>query len=213
MKPTFDIENTYIKKTVVGLDEAGCGPWAGPLVAGCVYIDQRYMDEDTTALFNDSKKLSENQRLRAFEKIQLSQNIIYGVGIVSVEEIDDLKLSLAHKLCMKRSYDNMKPKMLDLPDVALVDGIRKPHFDCADIVCVKKGDQLSLSIAAASIVAKVTRDHIMRDLHDDFPHYHWARNAGYGTKAHQEAIHKNGLTPHHRKSFKPIAHYLLAQSE
>ena len=178
---------------VCGVDEAGRGPWAGPVVAGAVILDPQAIPEGLA----DSKKLKPARREALLAEIERTARI--GVGVAEVGEIDDLNILQATLLAMARAVEDLGVE----PGLALVDGNREPKLLCP-ARCVVKGDDRSLSIAAASIVAKVTRDHMMADLADRFPGYGWERNAGYGTKEHQEALRTLGVTPAHRRSFAPI---------
>lgn len=175
----------------IGIDEAGRGPLAGPVVSAAINIES--IPKNLYEQINDSKKLTENKR-----------NYIYGylkefagVGISSVQEIDDLNILNAAMLSMKRAYDALSLKQ-ESTDV-FIDGNKSPITNAK---CVIKGDSLSIEIAAASIVAKVTRDKIMVDLDELYPLYNFKKNKGYGTKDHKKAISDFGLTIHHRKSFK-----------
>ena len=183
---------------VAGVDEAGRGPWAGPVVAAAAVLDPATLPADLGTRLDDSKKLSKKVRDELFEALQ--EHALLGVGIASVAEIDARNILAATLLAMRRA-------VLDLPvspDHALVDGNRPPDLPCP-VQTVIRGDGLSLSIAAASIVAKVTRDRIMAELALLHPGYGWERNAGYGTKAHRDGLQRHGVTTHHRRSFKPIA--------
>lgn len=191
---------------VAGVDEAGRGPWAGPVVAGAVILDVRSLPPDLPASIDDSKKLSAVRRLEAFER--LSACAIIGVGMAGVDEIDTVNILAASHLAMARAVEALATQ----PDVALVDGNRAPQL-CCRAHCLIGGDALSLSIAAASIVAKVTRDRIMSDLAKIFPGYGWEHNAGYGTPYHRGALERLGVTPHHRRSFQPVAHILSQHGE
>jgi ribonuclease HII len=191
--PDLSFENSAPFTPVCGVDEAGRGPWAGPVVAGAAILD---IDTMPTGL-NDSKKLSHAKREVLFEALQ-SQ--ITGVGIASVEEIDRLNILNATYLAMRRAVAALRVA----PAFALIDGNKIPPDLGCPAEAVVKGDGRSLSIAAASIMAKVTRDRIMFDLAQQFPGYGWETNAGYGVKAHAEALTRLGVTPHHRRSFKPI---------
>lgn len=202
--PSFDLECAF-GTLVAGFDEAGCGPWAGPVVAACAILDIKKTPPFILESINDSKKLSKKVRQKLFEEFQNAKNnwIDFGVAASSVEEIDAINIRQAVMLAMSRAYKKLSQK----PTAALVDGTLKLNLDipCKSII---KGDAQSFSIAAASILAKETRDQIMNDLHNEFPHYLWNKNAGYGTKDHQEALAKFGITKYHRKSYKPIAAYL-----
>lgn len=179
---------------VAGIDEVGRGPWAGPVVAAAVILDPTHLPEG----INDSKQLSKPRREALREQIMASA-VAVGVGVCTPEEIDRLNILGATKLAMLRAYEGLGVT----PSTALIDGNQLPALPCA-MQALVKGDALSLSIAAASIVAKVTRDQMMEDLAHEFPHYGWERNAGYGTALHQQALARYGVTPHHRRSFAPI---------
>lgn len=202
--PNFSIENNYRAKgfsIIAGIDEAGRGPWCGPVAAGAVILVPQRCPPELLVGLDDSKKLKPAKREALFELLCLNATI--GVGLASAEEIDQYNILAATLLAMQRAIANLNTA----PDFALVDGNRCPNLPCP-AQAVVKGDGLSLSIAAASIVAKVTRDHIMADLATAYPAYGWERNAGYGTKEHQEALKIHGVTPHHRRTFKPIAQIL-----
>jgi ribonuclease HII len=198
--PDFSLE-TAAGGVVAGIDEAGRGPWAGPVVAAAVVLDAASLPVDMLALIDDSKKLRPARRSELFERLRQCARI--GVGAAEVDEIDAINILAATHAAMARAVDALGMA----PDVALVDGNRPPALGCR-AHCVIGGDGLSLSIAAASIVAKVTRDRIMADLANAFPGYGWERNAGYGTAEHRAALERLGVTPHHRRSFRPIAHIL-----
>lgn len=206
--PTFDLENRHTQP-VAGCDEAGCGPWAGPVVAGAVILLQDTFSPTLLSFLNDSKKLTTKKREVAFDALIKTQGIgcWIGVGIASVEEIDQLNIRKAAHLAMKRAVESLPIK----PSYVLVDGTGCPSwsFDAEPII---KGDQKSYSIAAASIIAKVTRDRLMTELSHQHPQYGWEKNAGYGTKTHQEALSQFGITPHHRTSFAPIKSLLSKAS-
>jgi len=191
-RPTFTIEASH-SGIVAGIDEAGRGPWAGPVVAAATILDaKRYPNG-----LNDSKKLSSAQREQLY--ILIMEQAQTGIGIASVEEIDSLNILQASLLAMRRAFEALPV----IADVALVDGNRPPQLSCK-IQTVIGGDGKCLSIAAASIIAKVTRDRMMAELAREFPHYGWERNAGYGTVAHQKGLAEHGVTIHHRRSFAPI---------
>lgn len=197
--PDFSIEDQY-PAPVAGIDEAGRGPWAGPVVAAAVVLDRQNLPDG----LNDSKQLSKKKRESLFELIR--QSALVGVGIGTVEEIDRLNIARANDLAMERAVVDLGME----PGFLLIDGRWVPTALSAPARAVIKGDTLSLSIAAASIIAKVTRDHIMAELAAANPGYHWETNQGYGTKAHAEALKALGVTPHHRRSFRPI-HNILYQ--
>ena len=200
--PHFDLEHAA-GGLVAGIDEAGRGPWAGPVVAvAAVIIDPARLPDG----IDDSKKLSKKRREALFDPIMASAYI--GVGQASPGEIDEFNILAATMLAMRRALDDLVAQHQIQPEFALIDGNRVP----GDLPCparaVVKGDATSLSIAAASIVAKVTRDRIMTTLDEDFPGYGWARNAGYGTPEHQAGLARLGVTSHHRTTYGPIRRLL-----
>lgn len=184
---------------IAGIDEAGRGPWAGPVIAAAVVLEPSALPATLRDGLDDSKRLSRQRRERLFAVLTDCTAVRFGVGKAEVAEIDDLNILGATMLAMQRA-------VAELPggcDLALVDGNRPPALSCA-VRCVVGGDGLSLSIAAASIVAKVTRDRLMAELDVIHPGYGWSRNAGYGTAEHQRALATLGVTCHHRRSFAPI---------
>lgn len=191
-KPDFSLEREY-GGLVCGVDEAGRGPLAGPVVAAAVIFPTRR----APAGINDSKKLTREMREALFSAILRRAHT--GIGLASVEEIDRLNILGATLLAMRRAVAALP----HAPAVALVDGNRPPPLSCP-VSCVVKGDARSLSIASASILAKVTRDRIMGELAKDYPHYGFDRHAGYPTPCHREALRIHGVTPHHRRSFAPV---------
>ncbi len=197
--PDFTFESRH-SGVICGVDEAGRGPWAGPVVAGAVILDPAHVPVG----LNDSKKLSKAKRGALFEEIKASAHV--GVGIAEVAEIDALNILQATYLAMRRAVADLPTT----PTHALIDGNRIPSDLPCPAEAIVKGDGRSLSIAAASIIAKVTRDQIMVALSQQFPGYGWERNAGYGVKAHSDALKRLGVTPHHRVSFKPI-HKILCE--
>ncbi len=196
--PTFEFEAAYsgpaFAGPVAGIDEAGRGPLAGPVVAAAVILDP----QNFPAGLADSKTLTEKRREALAPLIQ--QCAVVGVGIATVEEIDEINILQASLLAMRRSVDALP----DAPTVCLVDGNQDPRLSCRTELLIK-GDARSLSIAAASIIAKTTRDAIMRELSETHPEYGWASNKGYGSAAHMKALNQYGATPHHRRSFAPVA--------
>ncbi len=184
-------EKGYVR--IAGVDEAGRGPLAGPIVAAAVILSEAIPGID------DSKKLTEKKRDAFYDIIRAGGHWV-GVGIISAEEIDLIGIQPANYQSMNDAALNIEPK----PDFLLVDG-----FTIADCIIpqqrIIKGDQLSQSIAAASVIAKVTRDRLMLDLDARYPEYGFARHKGYGTKVHMEAIAQHGPCAAHRKSFAPIA--------
>jgi len=202
--PSFFYESQY-SGTVVGVDEVGCGPWAGPVVAAAVILEQKKISEELLEIIQDSKKVSPKKREMICQ--QLFKLKGHGCFIAwaeaSVQEIDTLNIRQAAMLAMQRAVNSLEIK----PEAALVDGNVKPSLEC-HIQTIVKGDTLSFSIAAASIVAKVVRDETMCKLAKEYPYYGWERNAGYGTAEHQRAIATYGVTPYHRISFAPIAKHV-----
>ncbi len=206
--PDFAIEAT-VPGIICGIDEAGRGPWAGPVVAGAVILDRDRLDPALARGLDDSKKLSASRREALFAALKAGTRagtVHLATGTASVEEIDRLNILEATFLAMGRACAALERA----PDHALVDGTGLPELSCP-ATAVTKGDQRSLSIAAASIAAKVTRDAIMAALDVDHPGYGFARHAGYGTKAHRDALERLGVTPHHRKSFAPIHNILYGK--
>jgi ribonuclease HII len=183
---------------VCGVDEAGRGPWAGPVVAAAVVLDASSCPEG----LDDSKKLTEPARERLFEALQGQAKT--GVGIASVAEIDELNIHWATMLAMERAVAALACAV----DHVLVDGNRLPRWEHTATAIVG-GDAQCRSIAAASIIAKVTRDRLMLALDAEWPGYGWAANKGYGTPAHSRGLAELGVTPHHRRSFAPIKKRLL----
>ena len=192
--PTFTRERQF-DGPVAGIDEAGRGPLAGPVFAAAVILDRARIPSG----LNDSKKLTPAQREVAFDKI-MTQALAVGVGSCDVDEIDTLNILGATMLAMRRAADALSLK----PAHALVDGNRAPALLCP-VETLVEGDAKSLSIAAASIVAKVLRDRVMRELDLQHPRYNWAQNKGYGTRDHIAALNEFGPTAHHRMSFAPVA--------
>ena len=183
---------------VCGIDEVGRGPLAGPVVTACAFIPADKIGHPVWAQVTDSKKLSAVKRDYLFEIIK--DQCVYAVAEASAEEIDTLNIHHATLLAMKRAYEGVHGRINIT--LALIDGKFAPALPCKTQTVVK-GDSQSLSIAAASIIAKVTRDRMMMTLHTQFPHYGWDTNAGYGTATHMNGIAQHGITLHHRKSFAP----------
>ncbi len=182
---------------VAGIDEAGRGPLAGPVVSAAVILPLTFNDSEIT----DSKKLSPKKRERLYDKIYSLATTV-GIGIVDSVEIDRINILQASLLSMAIAVKNLAP----CPDFLLIDGIFSIASDLPQKP-VKKGDSLSISIAAASIIAKVTRDRLMQKYHHYYPEFDFPRHKGYPTKAHKEAIRKFGYSPIHRKSFKGVKEY------
>ncbi len=181
---------------VAGIDEAGRGPLAGPVVAAACILPKEYL---FACGIDDSKKLTSVQRATLFEQITNDPQIIYAVGIVKHDIIDQINILMATQLAMKEALDNLSVKAQYL----LVDGLRLYYnkVPCKKII---KGDRRSLSIATASIIAKETRDRLMKEHHIQWPQYAFDTNKGYGTKKHCDAIKEHGPCPIHRRSFAPI---------
>ena len=203
--PDFSLERA-LGGSVAGIDEAGRGPWAGPVHAAAVLFHPGGPPAGLAARVEDSKQLSAARREALYP--ELLRAALVGRGQASVAEIDELNILRATHLAMARALDALGR----LPDAALVDGNQAPRLPCA-VHCVVKGDTKSLSIAAASIIAKVTRDRYMRELAARHPGYGWERNFGYGTKQHRQALARLGVTAHHRRSFAPIRRLLAGSTE
>ncbi len=197
--PDFSFEDK-LGKRVCGIDEVGRGPLAGPVVAACVYIPDTLRTQDWISQIKDSKRLSPKKRETLFA--YLTKSCPYGISVLAVEDIDRLNILNATLKAMTESLLAMPEN--NTIDHILIDGNKCPRDMPCPATPVVKGDGISTSIAAASIIAKVTRDKIMADLAQDFPHYGWESNVGYGAKKHIEAIHTHGVTIHHRRSFEPV---------
>ena len=194
--PNLSIENKKRQlnfNIIAGVDEAGRGPWAGPVYSAIVILNKDRIPQG----INDSKKISEKKRMELYEEILLNHEC--GIGFASPEEIDRLNILEATFLSMKRALKNISIK----PDYILVDGNLSPKFKIPHETIIK-GDNISMSIAAASIIAKVERDKFMLNIDKEYPEYKWKKNKGYGTKDHFFAIQKKGICKIHRKSFKGV---------
>jgi ribonuclease HII len=199
--PDFAIERRCTG-LVCGIDEAGRGPLAGPVVAAAVILDPRRFPKSLREGLDDSKVLTIEQRKACYQALGRCADrgtARIGVGATSAPEIDRINILRAALLAMARAVAVLGVR----PDIALVDGNVAPPLDCA-VKTVVMGDSLSFSIAAASVVAKVTRDRIMRGLAPRYPVYGWETNVGYATPEHGEAIRRFGITRHHRRSFAPV---------
>ena len=201
-QPNFAFERASGHAIICGIDEAGRGPWAGPVCAAAVILDQH----NIPAGLNDSKKLSEAKRDHLFPLIMVSADV--GVGLASAQEIDEINILQATYLAMSRAIDALKSK----PTLALIDGNRAPKLFCATQTIIG-GDAKSLSIAAASIIAKVTRDRLMIQMDKAFPAYGFARHKGYGTAFHAAALGQHGPCTEHRNSFAPIRKLTMKSDE
>jgi ribonuclease HII len=185
--------------TVAGVDEAGAGPLAGPVYAAAVIIPDPSLIDGPLKGVNDSKKLSHKRRMAFREEIERHCKV--GIGFVTAREIDEINILQARLLAMVRAVGDLGI----IPGHALIDGHIIPKGLPCPATAVVKGDTISLSIAAASIVAKTARDAVMADLDREFPGYDFAKHSGYGTAAHRDAISRLGVTPHHRLSFAGLS--------
>ncbi|AIF43775.1 ribonuclease HII [Virgibacillus sp. SK37] len=181
-------------KLIAGVDEAGRGPLAGPVVAAAVILPQEFKLPG----LNDSKQLTESQR-DSFYSIITEKAISYGISIINSEQIDAINIFEATKSAMNKAINQLQPSA----DYVLIDAVELKGLSCPSKPLIK-GDTKSISIAAASVLAKVTRDRIMKEIHREYPVYKFATNMGYGTKEHLASIGEFGITPHHRRSFAPI---------
>lgn len=193
--PDFSYENSHINNfpIIAGVDEAGRGPIAGPVVAAAVIFHEQF---DIPKL-NDSKQISEKTRDELYELITSDKRISYGIGIVNEAKIDEINILNATFLAMELAVGKLKPK----PNMLLIDGNRFKSTKYKSFQTIVKGDSKSFSIAAASIIAKVTRDRMMKEYHAEFPEYGFDKHKGYGTKTHFAAIKKSGKCWIHRNSF------------
>ena len=204
-KPNFELEQAALSRgafRIAGVDEVGRGPLCGPVTAAAVILNP----DDIPEGLNDSKKMTAKKRDALYDKILAKADCC--IAHATVQEIDEINILRASHLAMTRAIAGLTKA----PDHILIDGKMIPRGLTTSAEAVVKGDGRSLSIAAASIIAKVARDRIMGDLAIEFPGYGWEKNAGYGTKQHLEALRALGVTPHHRRSFKPI-HNILYQEK
>ena len=204
MKDLWFFEKEAVGKgcrDIAGIDEAGRGPLAGPVVSAAVILPATFRNSDIT----DSKKLSSKKRQKLYEVIY-SHAVSIGIGIVDPIEIDRINILQASLLAMAMAVKNLAPR----PDYLLVDGTFPISTDLPQHP-IAKGDTLSISIAAASIVAKVTRDRLMQKYHHYYPQFDFPKHKGYPTQAHKEAIRKFGCCPIHRKSFKGVKEFVNAK--
>lgn len=195
---SLDFQNQFYSddiEYIVGVDEAGRGPLAGPVVAAAVIFPRAYINNE----INDSKQLSEKKREKLFNEIK-ENAISYGIGVVTADEIDEINIYEAAKKAMKIAINNLKHKF----NLILTDAMKLDGFN-VDVIDIIKGDAKALPIAAASIIAKVTRDHMMYELDKQYPEYGFAKHKGYGTKIHLDALKKYGPIKHiHRFTYKPV---------
>ena len=204
-KPNFELEQAALSRgafRIAGVDEVGRGPLCGPVTAAAVILNP----DDIPEGLNDSKKMTAKKRDALYDEILAKADCC--IAHATVQEIDEINILRASHLAMTRAIAGLTKA----PDHILIDGNMIPKGLTTSAEAVVKGDGRSLSIAAASIIAKVARDRIMGDLAIEFPGYGWEKNAGYGTKQHLEALRALGVTPHHRRSFKPI-HNILYQEK
>ncbi len=226
--PDFSLEDIY-EGPVCGLDEVGRGPLAGPVVAACVYIPEEKRGLDFVPDIRDSKKLSTKKLEYLFE--QISEHFTFGIAEISPQKIDEINILQASLKAMENAYSSMSSRptegsgeisrnfmrsldyarddkyvMNDM--LALIDGNHIPKNLPCPAQAIIKGDSKSVSIAAASILAKVTRDRLMTRLAQDHPHYGWERNVGYPSREHLDAIDAHGITPHHRRSYAPVRNFI-----
>ena len=181
-------------KLIAGIDEVGRGPLAGPVVAAAVILPK----DSYYQYLNDSKKVTEKRRNKLYDEIT-AEAVSYGIGLVSPDIIDDINILQATYVAMKKAIDALSIR----PQMILVDAVHIPDIGIPQVGIVK-GDAKSISIAAASIVAKVYRDRLMTEYDALYPEYKFAKNKGYGTKEHMQALHEIGMSPIHRKSFVNI---------
>ena len=201
--PDFAYEDVLIARgfgRVAGVDEAGRGPLAGPVAAAAVILPRPF----SCPLLNDSKKLTKKRRELLYKEITEDPTVVWAVEMVGPEEIDRINILRATHRAMGLALDALSVK----PDIALIDGLPVKGLAIPHEALVK-GDGLSLSIAAASVIAKVTRDRFMENIDREFPAYGFARHQGYGTRAHLEALRTHGPCRHHRRSFQPVSQLTL----
>ncbi|RYG73889.1 ribonuclease HII [Lentibacillus lipolyticus] len=179
---------------IAGMDEAGRGPLAGPVVAAAVILPRDFK----LLGLNDSKQLSEQTREEYFTIIQ-NEAVSYGISVIDNQKVDEINIYEATKLAMYDAVHQLNPT----PDHILIDAVSLGKLPCTS-EAITKGDQESISIAAASILAKVTRDNYMKTIHEQYPAYGFASNMGYGTKQHLDMLLEQGISPYHRKSFAPV---------
>ena len=196
MKATFELEAIELELNggpIAGVDEAGRGPLAGPVVAAAVVLDPAFISDGIA----DSKALDAKSRQSVYQAIVATAQV--GIGVAGVDRIDSDNILNASLWAMAQAVARLDCR----PRLVLVDGNKVPNVECSTRAIVQ-GDAKCLSIAAASIVAKVVRDAMMAELAHDYPHYGFDRHKGYGTREHHEAIARHGVTPHHRRSFRPV---------
>ncbi len=204
MNPLWYLENNTSPNDCIGIDEVGRGPLAGPVVAAAAWISEEGIAalEKSNIIVRDSKKLSAKQRRTVMDWLSKQDPSIvkYATAQASVEEIDTLNILNAALLAMKRAHEALNLKK----PLTLVDGNRTPELKDTQVKTIVKGDDTVISIALASIIAKESRDNLMKELSQKFPQYGWNTNVGYGSQQHIQAIVQYGVTEHHRKTFSPI---------
>lgn len=210
-KISFDIEKSFMKNKndiILGIDEAGRGCLAGPVVAACCWINQEKFPADLLCQINDSKKISEKHREEIFNKLCLlsDDTFMFEYDSVPANIIDEINILQASLLAMKNAYQKLIPRLKNNPVITLVDGNKAPVINpCHTVI---SGDAISYSIAAASIVAKVMKDKLLNEIGKIFPEYEFDKNKGYGTKSHMIALEKYGITEYHRKTYAPVKKYI-----
>lgn len=202
--PDFTLENQY-NGHVCGIDEVGRGPLAGPVVAACVIIPPHKRNLEFISELRDSKTL--NRRKLEYLESFILEHCHYGIAECSPQEIDEMNILQASLKAMERACLKLFTQGFK-PDHALVDGIFIPKSLPCPASAIKKGDNISSSISAAAIIAKIYRDRIMEELHEIYPYYGWKTNVGYPSAQHRQAISAHGITPYHRKSFAPVKSFL-----
>lgn len=206
--PDTELEKKLWKKglkRVIGLDEAGRGPLAGPVTAGAVCIG---VDTSLNSLIRDSKKMSKRQREQVYENIK-ENCIAYGIGVVEAEIIDEVGIQKAVHMAMTEALRQVEVKLKRKADYLIIDGNNVLSIEGYDQEKIKKGDLYHYSISCASILAKVTRDRLMERYAKQYPVYGFEKHVGYGTKKHIEAIQEFGICPIHRRSFSPIKEIIV----
>ena len=210
--PDLQLEKRHLaagKGPVIGIDEAGRGPWAGPVTAAAFWLNPDCFGQLPSDL-NDSKKLSPVKRAAIYTALTMGEHA-FSVVSIAASKIDQIGILSATFLAMQRAAKSLQDNLIRRQHAAiglcLVDGNLDPGLDMP-VKMVIKGDALSYSIAAASIIAKETRDRLMCDLARDYANYGWDKNMGYGTKGHLEALRLHGVSQHHRRSFAPIKNFL-----
>ena len=202
-RPDFSLETAQgaPSRRVAGVDEVGRGPLAGPVVACAAILDLARLDPALADRLDDSKRVTAARRQEIAALLRASPGVVFALGAASVLEIEKINILQASFLAMRRAIARLPTP----PDFLLIDGNRLPKELPCPALAVVKGDSRSLSIAAASILAKVTRDRAMAALALRWPHYGWENNAGYGAPVHLAGLRSAGVTPHHRRGFAPIA--------